>query len=120
MPAGLTTYLCAMVFGLFRALIATFLIGLVLVVTVPKHYVHTCEHEHAEQAPLDADHQETKVLADHHCAICELIISSYNSGDANELVLVPSVSISLLVLAPANVDLERLGRSADRGPPAHS
>lgn len=107
-----------MVRGLLRAFIATFLIGLVLVVTVPKHYVHACEHEHTEQAPLDAGHPEAIVLADHHCAICDLVIVSFTSEDASELVLVPSISMRLLVLAGSSVDLERLERSADRGPPA--
>jgi hypothetical protein len=106
-----------MVSGLLRALIATFLIGLMLVMTVPKHYVHACEHEHTEQAPLDADHPEAKVLADHPCAICDLVIPPYTSEDANELVLVPSVSMRLLVPAPSSADLERLERSTDRGPP---
>jgi len=109
-----------MVNGLFRALIATFLASLVLVLTVPKHYVHACEHDHAQQSPLSGDQQEPVALIDHQCAICDLTIPSYTPEHPNCLDLVTPWVTRLLVISPRDAVMHRSDRSADRGPPAMS
>jgi hypothetical protein len=109
-----------MVKGLYRALVATFLASLVLVVTVPKHYLHACDHDHAEQVPLDTDRHDALVLGDHHCAICDLVIPSFAPEVVNCVVLELPLVMQLVVLAPTDAVVHRSDRSVDRGPPALS
>jgi hypothetical protein len=109
-----------MVRGFFRAVVATLFISMVLVVSVPKHYVHSCDHEHTGSEPLGTDAHTAFLYSDHHCAICDLVIPSYTSADTNRMVFLPWVSSQLSVLAPPIVNGGRAEQAADRGPPVLS
>lgn len=102
--------------GLLRSSIAAFLMCLVLVLSVPRHYLHACHDAHAPEAAAQAQ-DAPAVSADHHCAICELVLPTYTTtAEALFAVAFPVVMDLGEVAHQAKAAIEA-ERSGVRGPP---